>query len=233
MSTEQLNDWERDLASMVAEWDATVDEASDPEHGTIARWSALLEAMSGEMGGLRSAGRWLGGPRTLLEALGRQHSELDFTSALAWLLEPEGHHRLGDRVLEGLIRHLQIPVTALHPVRIVCEETCNDTRSDMIIRLPGGTILLEAKVRADEQRDQCARLAEEWAEEDPTLVFLTRDGRLPKSAGESESRWIPLRWAHFVGFIEGAISQLPPGREPAPGVIDLLKTLIEFHGGKA
>ncbi len=86
-------------------------------------------------------------------------------------------------------------------------------------------------VCADEQRDQCARLADEWSEEDPTLVFLTRDGRLPRSAGENQGQWVPLRWSHVVGFVEGAILRLPPGREPAPGVLDLLKTLTEFHGG--
>ncbi|SHG73787.1 PD-(D/E)XK nuclease superfamily protein [Geodermatophilus nigrescens] len=226
-----MNGWEHELASMLTEWYAAVGGASDPERVTIARWSALLEAMVSEMAGLRSTGRWLGGPRTLLEALGRQHSELDLTAALAWLLEPEGHHRLGDLVLEGLVTHLQLPATALHPVRIVREETRNDTRADMIVRLPGATLLLEAKVWADEQRDQCARLADEWSEEDPTLVFLTRDGRLPRSAGENQGQWVPLRWSHVVGFVEGAILRLPPGREPAPGVLDLLETLNEFHGG--
>jgi hypothetical protein len=229
----QVAPWEQQFASMTAEWEVALGAAPDAREAIVEQWSARLRSMSEEMNALRSAGHWLGGPRALLEALGRQHSEVDLTAALAWLLEPEGHHRLGDLLLHGLVHRLRLQVLALHPVRIVREETCNETRADLLVRLPGATILIEAKVWADEQPDQCTRLASDWADESPTLVYLTRDGKRPLTAGHGEKEWRTLCWADVALLIQQAISLLPPLREPALGVLDFLTTLIDFHGGTA
>ena len=61
--------------------------------------------------------------RTLLQALGLHHDELRLTAGLAWLLQPEGHHRLGDRVLQLFLQRVGVDVPVLHPVRVAREET--------------------------------------------------------------------------------------------------------------
>jgi hypothetical protein len=185
--------------------------------------------MSAEMADLRSAGRWLGGPRTLLQALGLHHDELRLTAGLAWLLDPEGHHRLGDRVLRGFLQRLDVQVPRLHPVRIAREEARNVTRADLIVRLPGATVLVEAKVWAGEQLTQCTRLAQEWADESPVLVFLTRTGKPPETAGP-DSSWQCLRWADVIEIVDRALRDSHPDHTSSAGVIDYLTTLREFHG---
>jgi len=57
--------------------------------------------MRGEADSLRDQGRWRGGHRTLMHALGIQHREVFLTAGLAWLLDPDGWHGLGSRVLSS------------------------------------------------------------------------------------------------------------------------------------
>jgi hypothetical protein len=91
--------------------------------------------------------------------------------------------------------------------------------------MPGVTLLIESKVYADEQLDQCDRLADRWATEQPTLVFLTLNGRPPRTAVNSAALWQCLAWAQ-VGMI---IADAARESDCAPGVGDLLAT-IEIFG---
>ena len=51
--------------------------------------------MRREADSLRDQGRWRGGHRTLMHALGIQHREVFLTAGLAWLLDPDGWHGPG------------------------------------------------------------------------------------------------------------------------------------------
>jgi hypothetical protein len=224
--------WDNHVDSLRAEWTAIKTRVARVERAEIDAWEDQVVSMSAEMLKLRADGQWLGGSRTLLHALKLEHSELVLTAGLAWLLDPENFHRLGNGVLDALLDNLGLESAIRHPVRIDREEPRNSTRADLIVRLPGVTILVESKVAAGEQVDQCARLGAEWADESPVLVFLTRDRRAPETAGDRQGDWICRSWADVASIVKTAMASLPPGRRAAPGVLDYLETLHAFHGEK-
>jgi hypothetical protein len=220
---------DRDTAYRVlrADWTAlTGVTAALDDAALVASWTARMRAMRGDVDALRSAGEWRSGARSLLAALGLQYDELTLTSALAWLLQPDGHHGLGDRLLRRFCHHAGATPTAFGPLTVQTEETRADTRADLVVRLPGATVLVEAKVRAGEQRRQCARLAELWQHEDPSLVFLTPDRRPPQEAEDSLDRWTPMSWREVADM---AAASALESEKPAPGVSDLVTTLRGEH----
>jgi hypothetical protein len=159
--------------------------------------------------------------------MGIGHREVPLTAGLGWLLDPDGWHGLGNQVLSGLLTQLGLPSVIEHPVLVTTEETRSggETRADLVVRMPGLTLLVEAKVYADEQPDQCDRLADLWAAENPSLVFLTMDGRSPWTAVRSAALWQRLTWHQVAGIVQTAAQT--PGC--APGVLELLAT-IEILG---
>jgi hypothetical protein len=85
--------------------------------------------------------------------------------------------------------------------------------------------LFEAKVYSGEEPEQCDRLARAWGPEVPTLVFLTRNGRLPLTAIQSAGQWQLLTWAQVGAVIGAAIDKVP---DCAPGAHELLTTIETF-----
>ena len=204
------------LAQMSEEWNAV-----------LAGWEQSIDSMRREAAALRDQGQWRGGHRTLMHALGFQHREVYLTAGLAWLLDPDGWHGLGCKVLSGLLMLLGLLPAIDYPVSVAVEETRSggETRADLVVRMPSLTLLIEAKVYAREQPGQCDRLAEAWADEKPTLVFLTLDGRLPYTAVTSAGLWHQMAWPQVAAVIADAAR----ASDCAPGVLDLLAT-IEIFG---
>ena len=221
-----MDDAEGLLASMAEEWDAILASPGD-DQAVLANWEQSIDSMRREAASLRDQGRWRGGHRTLMRALGIQHSEVYLTAGLAWLLDPDGWHGLGSKVLSGLLVQLGLPPAIDYPVRVAVEETRSggETRADLVVRMPGTTLLIEAKVYADEQPGQCDRLADAWAAENPALVFLTLDGRSPRTAVTSAALWHQLAWPQVAAIIADAAR----ASDCAPGVGELLAT-IEIFG---
>jgi hypothetical protein len=214
------------LAQMSEEWNAVLANSTD-DKAVLAGWQQSIDSMRREAAALRDQGRWRGGHRTLMHALGFQHREVYLTAGLAWLLDPDGWHGLGSKVLSGLLVQLGLLPAIDYPVSVAVEETRSggETRADLVVRMPGLTLLIEAKVYADEQPGQCDRLAEAWADENPTLVFLTLDGRLSYTAVSSAGLWHQLAWLQVAAVIADAAR----ASDCAPGVLDLLAT-IEIFG---
>lgn len=221
-----LGETEDHLARMSAEWDGLLARAASDQMVAV-EWEQLVTSMRREVDRLRDQGRWQGGYRTLMHALGIQYREVYLTAGLAWLLDPDGWHGLGSQVLSGLLAQLGLSSAIEHPVTVTTEETrsAGETRADLVVRMPGVTLLVEAKVYAVEQPDQCDRLADAWAPENPSLVFLTREGQPPQTAVRSAALWQRLTWAQ-VGAIVAAAARTP---DCAPGVRELLTT-IEIFG---
>lgn len=221
---------------MTREWQALLRSTSETSRRadaeTVRRWDDTLSAYTAEINELRNRGQWLGGPRTLLHVLRLHHRELVLTSGLAWLLDPDGYHRLGDRVLRGLLTLL--PGVDAEPgcrVRIHVEEFRMGTRADLVLRMPGRrTILIEAKVWAAEQPTQLDRLAELWAEEHPTLVLLSRDLPEFRTAVASRCLWRSLLWRDVARVVRAAAFEAATSGQPVTaGVHDWLETLETFH----
>ncbi len=125
-----------------------------------ALWEERYQAMRSVQRELSDKGQWLGGPRTLLAAIGVQDSELVLTAGLAWLLRPDGHHGLGSTLLSRLLGLVGIADLADY-VRVVCEEVRGDdlgsglertTRADLSVYGSDWTIVCEAKIYAREPR---------------------------------------------------------------------------------
>src|ERR1700742_3638770 len=214
-----MDEAEGQLAQISEEWNAVL-ASSTGGQAVLANWEQSIDSMRREAASLRDQGRWRGGRRTLMHALGIQHSEVYLTAGLAWLLDPDGWHGLGSKVLSGLLVQLGLPSAIDYPVRVAVEET----RADLVVRMPGVTLLIEAKVYADEQPGQCDRLADAWATEEPALVFLTLEGRSPRTAITSAALWHQLAWPQVAAIIADAAR----ASDCAPGVRDLLETIQIF-----
>jgi len=205
------------------------EEPLDPEKQAVpAAWEALMSSMRSEVDDLRGAHRWQGGKRTLMQALGIHYLELPLTAGLAWLLDPDGWHGLGSHVLSGLLDQLGLPLAVARPVTVTTEEDrpAWKTRADLVVRMPGTTLLFEAKVFSGEEDNQCDRLSKAWEPEVPTRIFLTVDGRLPLTAVQSRGQWHSLTWTQVGVIIRTAIDRAP---DCAPGAREFLAT-IEMMG---
>lgn len=221
-----IADAEGHITRMLAEWDRVLARSAD-DQTVLLGWEQSIASMLSEADSLRARGRWRGGYRTLMHALGIQFREVYLTAGLAWLLDPDGWHGLGSQVLRGLLVQLGLPGTLRHPVTVTTEEYREawETRADLVLRMPGVTLLVEAKVYADEEHEQCDRLAKAWESENPSLVFLTLDGRPPRTAVHTAGQWQPLTWTQVGSIIEAAVAQTP---DCAPGARELLSTIDIF-----
>lgn len=221
---------ERDYQGVRADWEALQQSVHDLSRSADAQlvkaWQTPFAVCLAEMNDLMVKRTWLSGARTLLHALGLEQREVKLTAGLAWLLRPEGYHRLGDRVLELLLEELELKPALGQSVSVRLEETDDDTRADLVLRMKGRIVLIEAKVWAHEQPDQLDRLAELWQGDDPTLVFLTRTAREFKTASLSRERWTPLLWRDVARIVREATAGQG---DVAPGVYDYLETLEVFH----
>jgi hypothetical protein len=188
----------------------------------IDSWERTRASMSEEVAALQAAGRWRSGERSLLAALGLADDERKLCTALRWLLQPHGHHGLGYALLRLLWERLDVQPENEHPVTATREERRGGTIADLVVRAPGAVVLIEAKVHAGEQEEQCDRLGALWAHEAPTLVFLTRDGRAPDTADRTAGQWTPLTWSEVADLTEQAARHVA---RPAGGVLDFIDTL--------
>jgi hypothetical protein len=166
---------------------------------------------------------WRSGGTTLLAALGRQYDEVALCRGLAWLLDPDGGHRMGRHPLCALLRDLDLHVVEDAPVDIGVEEARTDTRADIVLRVGGQTVIIEAKVFAGEQPRQADRLSRQWAGTSTTLVFLTRTGYSPYTANDSEGLWVPRTWRDVAALMRRVADQA--GLHPSAGAREYIETI--------
>ena len=220
-TTNGLASWAFRYWQMSDEW-----QSLQGTTGSVDDWEHSFARMRVEVADLRAADRWHSGGRTLLHALDVHYSELHLCRGLAWLLDPDGWHGLGTSVLKALLSDLSLPLDGAERGTVAVEETCKNTRADVVIRTPGTTLILEAKVFAREQHAQCDRLAREWEDESPTLVYLTRDGRPPTTAVDTEADWQPMTWRHVASLASSAAGRCDGATH---GVWEFIDTL-ELYG---
>jgi hypothetical protein len=208
-------------------------ESPNPDRQAVpAAWEGLMSSMRSEVDDLRGERRWHGGKRTLMHALGIHYLELPLTAGLAWLLDPDGWHGLGSHVLSGLLDELGLPLAVARPVTVITEEDrpAWRTRADLVVRMPGTTLLFEAKVFSGEEDKQCDRLSKAWELEVPTRVFLTMDGRPPVTAVHTSGQWHSLTWTQVGVIIRDAIDRAP---DCAPGAREYLATIEMMGAGQS
>lgn len=143
-------------------------------------------------------------PFSLFEPMGREQSEVHYTKTLSWLME-DAKHGLGNRVfncLFPLFHDADINLVKNYKVEAEkCETEERKNRFD--IKIQGNfqsgeefSIVIEAKINADEGEEQLKRY-EEQCSLSTKLVFLTPDGREPKTT-KNKNRWKFISWQQIA-----------------------------------
>lgn len=201
----------KSLDELEEEWRSLELQRVDRDRKLVAGWSRELTELSALEWRLRAAGRWISGPTDLMGVLEVERDEVKHCRALAWLLNPHAAHGLGDRFLRsflGDLRRRGVIIADEHDlggVSVTKEELRGATRADVVVRSPGWTVLIEAKILAGEQPSQGARLEELWADEEPVFVFLTKTGKPMRTGSE---RWLSYTWREVAGRLREAIAEM-------------------------
>jgi hypothetical protein len=188
---------------------------------------ARFDQVKAEADAAIAAGSWTSGPGDLLSILGRQRDELTHSRIIGWLLVPTNQHGLGRRFLDAFVSALW-PGDALlrsGPVRVEIEMTRSASddvgdvraaRADIVLSGDGVTVLIENKLDAGEQPDQCERLYWAWVGEpvDTRWVFLSPTGRAPVTATSEGARaaWRTMSYTQLRGVLASAMESAGESR---------------------
>jgi hypothetical protein len=187
-----------------------------------------LAAVKAEAAHLMDSGRWTSGPSDMLSILGRQRDELTHSRLIGWLVTPTGRHGLGRSVLMAVIEALWPGEGLMRTGPVIVETEVNGqgldpdgrlhmARADIIVRGDGETIVIENKLDAGEQPDQCERLYWSWAGEpgETRWLFLSPSGRRPATASSEAARaaWRTMSYKDLRAVMRSVLD--------APGYPDL------------
>lgn len=197
---------------------------------------------------LAERGLWDTGPSDMLGVLGRQRDELVHSRMIGWLLVPTHRHGLKRAVLtrfldtlwpgEELMREgpvtmdLELPETGPDVTG-----TMRDARADIVLRGDGITIVIENKVDAGEQVEQCERLYWAFANKPGEIrwLFLTPSGRAPQSAvsADAKSAWATMSYRTLRDIVATALASVPGssaiGRATALQYLETLTRSLPRH----
>jgi hypothetical protein len=224
-----------------------------------AEWSAITRRppvdverfghVKSEADALVEAGLWTSGPGDMLSILGKQRDELMHSRMIGWLIVPTNRHGLGRAVLTRFLDALW-PADALMrsgPVFVDLEVNASglddegrlyEARADIVLRGEGTTVIIENKVNAGEQPDQCERLYWAFAGDagDTRWVFLSPTGRRPVTATSDSARtaWRTMGYAELrtivATAISGAAATSATGRTTAMQYLETLRwSVVPTH----
>lgn len=210
--------FEARFEAFAAEWLALVAPTRVPDESAFATFKN--EALA-----IRAAGRWVSGPTDLLTVLGKHRAELFHSRLLGWLLSATAQHGLGDRFLRAFLDTVWPgeAVATDGTLQIELERTqtgtnkqtgeVHEARADLVLRHETVVIVIENKLDAGEQPDQCDRLYWAW-EDEPTEVrwlFLTPHGRRPVSTSSDEVKgaWRTASYRDVQKALETALGPSP------------------------
>jgi hypothetical protein len=221
------------IAALRTEWGATIRPSVD-----LGRFAAV----KAHADSIIEAGRWTSGPDDLLGVLGRRRDELVHSRVIGWLLVPTNRHTLGRRFLRGLLDYVWPAenLLASGPVRVELEEPrgafdadglIRGARADIVLRGESLCLVIENKVDAGEQPDQCERLYWAWSDQavDTRYLYLTPSGRPPTTAYTAEVKhaWRVISYRDVRRILAASIADA--GRDGAltgpSSVLQYLATL--------
>ena len=174
---------EEAFARLDTEWRSL----SEDPRATLDRWDAALERIAADEEALRARGSWVHGREDAFGVLGIERAELRHSAMIGWLLDPCGRHGFGPKILAALLKHA-FPSEAfdrLAVARVQCEVARGDCRADIVVTWPGGSLVIENKVDAEEGERQCDILFEQFS--GARFILLSPKGRPPVSAGGAAS----------------------------------------------
>jgi hypothetical protein len=199
----------------------------------IRAWQTAFEGAAAEYVEIRARGAWVSGRADFFGVLRLGRAELTHSAMLAWLLDPDGRHGFGRRLLDHLVEN---HITDLDPASfrvrdVECEVQRLETRADIIVWGDTATIIIEVKVGAGEGLRQCDRLYERFADNpNPRFVFLTPSGRRPLTAtGEAADAFVAMSFVDIRQVLDAVLAQGSDG-DGAGVAVDYVRTLREEFG---
>jgi hypothetical protein len=224
MPRESSESWGKTFEALRAEW-GTLRSGTERQIGT---WNARFSDLVSEEATLRAAGRWVHGRSDLLGVIERHRDELTHSRMLGWLLDPCGRHGFGVRVLTALLAHAGAPIPsaqALGRARVALEVPLLHRRLDIVVDGPGFSIVIENKVDADEELEQCKFYEAHASQAGRCFVFLTPDGRQPTDA----QSFRPMTYRAVAGILRDALQNGQPDASGRSVAVHYLRTLeMEF-----
>jgi PD-(D/E)XK nuclease superfamily len=212
--------WVDGFSIVVALWGGLINASSRPvlteapagrSDVSMTDWAGI----SADLDALRASGRWISGPTTMLEIIGRTRSEAPHEKLIAWLLDPLATHGLGSAVLAALIARLEgdraPSPEQLIRARVRTQVVRASSRPDIVVTMPGKRLVIELKIDAKEGDKQTTQQANDYAN-DPgaQFVYLTlRD--LPPN----DPRFEHLLLRDLYGFLRPALETAPSPVFPA------------------
>ena len=212
--------WETHFPAMKREWREI---STRRTRELTADWRDAMSAMRRRHESLVADGLWMGGPSDFLGIIDQERAENTHSRMLAWLLNPTHRHGLGFGLVRRLLEHCSgEPVPAAPAVRTVkFFEWRHGREADLVVWGEDFTLIIENKVDADEQDDQCDDLYLNFEKEiAPLFLFLTPDGRTPRTATTpcAQRAFRTVSWPEIGAMIEAALNEARPVPEAADAV---------------
>ena len=199
-------------------------------------WQQAMTKMSCEYRNLVSRGLWVVGPSDFLSIIEKENDERTHSRILAWLLKPTGRHGFRHLFLTHLLRHCGAAPSQVQPIvhTVDCSYWRKGREADIVVWGEDFTLVIEIKVNADEEPDQCNDLHKNFeGEPGARFLFLTRDGREPATATTPGARdaFKTISWPKVRCMIEGALSDPVSKKGDAVAIVEnYVVTLKEQFG---
>ena len=235
MPVDRVSSWKAHICAMESEWEEISERQT---RALLADWKEAMSEMRHQQDRLVSDGLWVSGPSDFLDIIGLARNENTHSRMLEWLLRPTARHGLGCGLVRRLVeRCTGEPASAPVAVRkVVFSYWRNGREADLVVWGQNFTLIIENKVDAPEQPDQCDDLYENFKNEiKPLFLFLTPDGCQPFTATtpEAQRAFRTLSWPEVRAMLEAALNESGPATAVADAVDvvrNYLRTLKEQFG---
>ncbi len=201
--------WEAQFRAMEREWGEI---SMRRTRVRMAAWHRVMSEMRRQHDRLVSDGLWATGPSDFLAIIDQARAENTHSRMLQWLLKPTGRHGLGSGLVRRLVEHStgEPAPTSLAVREVAFSQWRNDREADLVVWGEDFTLVIENKVDATEQPRQCDDLYANFKNEKaPQFLFLTPDGRKPRTATTPDAlrAFRTLSWPEIRTMIETALDE--------------------------
>ena len=150
------------------------------------------------------------------KVLGIQDFEIRHSNVLAWLLDPAGHHGLGDSLFKNLLLEILRDSRGndLPQINDIISASFSDLRVmrewrniDILAMSPANNLVMviENKINADESKTQLAEyvgtIKKKFRDFKKVFVLLTLDGAIPKG----NNLYIPFTHVQIHGIVQSNV----------------------------
>ena len=220
---------------MEGEWEAISERQTK---ALLAGWNEAMSEMRQQQDCPILRRLWVSGPSDFLDIIGLARDENTHSRMLEWLLTPTARHGLGCGFVRRMIQRCtgepaSVPVAVKW---VAFSYWRNGREADLVVWGRNFTLIIENKVDASEQPDQCDDLYENFKKEiAPLFLFLTPDGRRPATATKPDAQraFRALSWPEVRAMLEAALNESRPAAAVADAgdvVGNYLRTLKEQFG---